>query len=103
MPATHNYYPGRKKESDLPHWGHDYVPYDHGMKEGGDEVNEKENGSNSRGRYSDLLYMNRYGASKTMKNNRVHYVPNHIEMQTTIEPSKRYFKRNNGDNDASGR
>ena len=39
--------------------------------------------------------MNRYKAANTTRNNFVHYVPKNIEMQTVIEPRKKYFNRTN--------
>lgn len=60
---------------------------------------EKENGE-SRGRGSSSLYMQRY---ERRGDSRVHYVPSHLEMQTVIEPRKRYFHRHSFDSNHSGR
>jgi hypothetical protein len=37
--------------------------------------------------------MNRYGPHTT-RNNRVHYVPHNIEMQTVVESRKKYIRNN---------
>ena len=44
---------------------------------------------------TSTLYMNRY-AAQTTRHNRVHYIPNNIEMQTVVELRKKYNRSNAG-------
>ena len=37
-------------------------------------------------------YYNRYGASKTTRNNQIHFVPKNLEIKTTVEPKNRYTR-----------
>ena len=61
---------------------------------------EEEKKVESRGRNSSSLYMHRYG-NRLERDSRVHYVPNHLEMQTVIEP-RRYFHRDSLNSNHSG-